>query len=120
VISAVKNVGGVAQFDEASQCLRIDGAIVIAAVIIPYSVPKNDLPGWTLRLYYFPKCDFILVGRLNDASSKILDYHLLPRCACSRTILQFTKNNLPKFKSFKLRSISCIYQQCKKLVGNFS
>jgi hypothetical protein len=115
LISAVERRGGTVQFDEMSQSLRLNGTFTVAVVIMPYLRFQTDVWGWTLRLHFIPKCNAILVGRLDKTNTKIIDYYLLPRSKCSRTFLQFTERNLPRFKSCKLKSTKAFYQQCQKL-----
>lgn len=113
LVSTIECRGGVVKFDEKSQTLELNGTLTIAVVIIPYSKPKTDLWGWTLRLYHFPRCDLILAGRIDKTNTHILDYYLLPRSVCPSTILRFTDRNLIRFKSYKLRSLTSFYQQCQ-------
>ena len=115
LISRVGRQGGTVHFDEASQILRIDGTLAVAIVIIPYIKPKTDSWGWTLRLYYFPKCDLILAGRLEKENTEVLDYYLVPRSACPRTILRFTERNLARFRQYKLHSMNAFYKRCMEL-----
>ena len=106
LISIIEHRRGIVQFDETAQTLRLNGTLTVAVVVIPYSKPETDSWGWTLRLYYFPKCDLIFAGRMDNSNTKILDYFLLPRSACPRTILRFTERNLARFNSYKLASLS--------------
>ena len=115
LISDVERQGGTVQFDETSQTLQLNGTFTVSVVIIPYLRFETNVWGWTLRLRFFPKCDLILAGRLDKANTRILNYYLLPRSVCSRTVLQFTERNLVRFKSYKLQSLAAFYAQCKKL-----
>ena len=115
LISDVERQGGIVQFDDTSQTLRVNGTFTVSVVIIPYLQFENDLWGWTLRFRFFPKCDLILAGHFDKANTRILNYYLLPRNVCSRTFLQFTERNLVRFKSYKLESLAAFYMQCKKL-----
>ena len=115
LISDVERQGGTAQFDATSQILRLNGTLTVSAVIIPYLRFETNVWGWTLRLHFFSKCDLILAGRLDKANTRMLNYYLLPRSVCSRTFLQFTEQNLVRFKSYKLQSLAVFYAQCKKM-----
>ena len=113
LISVAERRGAIVQFEEASQTLRLDDTITVAAIVIPYNY--DCVWGWTVRLRFFPKCDLILVARVHRRYKTILDYYLLPRSKCSRTILQFTEQNLPRFKPYKLDSVEDFYKQYQKL-----
>jgi DNA invertase Pin-like site-specific DNA recombinase len=112
-IGIVERGGGKIQYEETSRTLRLNDRLNVAIVILAYSEPKSDLKGWTLRLHCFPKCELIIAARMDKANAKILDYHLLPRSVCARTILRFTAGNLAQFKPYRSKSLSTLCQRIR-------
>ena len=109
IIREAEKVGGCVKLDGWNRTLKIDGQLTIALVLVPYLDRHSTQKGWRIYFNYVPNSDALLLARLNRKNVQILDFHLIPRTHFKRPTFRFTDSNIKQFMSFRLDSISNLY-----------
>jgi hypothetical protein len=115
VTSSVNRQGGQIRYDEKTELLRIDDRVDVRIVVVPKLDRENRGPGWRLYFRYISNCDLMLVARLNELNTDILDYHLLPYAAFSGPTFRFTRRRLHELHQNRLKSPAAFYGLCLEL-----
>jgi DNA invertase Pin-like site-specific DNA recombinase len=109
LISAIERAGGHVILDFDTHLLVVDEESTVAVVLVPYLNKIPQINGWRLHLDWLKPCDFVLMVRLGDTNTAVLDYHLFPRSIFLRPSFGFTEVNMKRFYVYKLSSLEGFY-----------
>jgi hypothetical protein len=107
IIFAVEQAGSSAAFDNSNEIFIIDQGFRLALRLLPY-VSWSNFTGWRLCLHCMPRCNAIVVGRLNRSNDAILDFLLIPRMKLKRKTVHITDLNFSNMGFITLSNLSDI------------
>jgi DNA invertase Pin-like site-specific DNA recombinase len=96
--------GGLLNLDPISTSFKVDGGYTVSTVILPYTRRKGGRPGWWLFSRYIVNCDYLLLVRMQESNTSILDIHLLPSPLIVGPSVRFTSEKMAALTRYSLRS----------------
>ena len=104
--SAVQQRRVAIRLDPATNELRVDGNTSVTTVVLPYSKKgKSGRAGWWLYFDRIRKCDLMLVVRMTELNTEMLDCHLLPFPVLAGPSFRFTSEKLAALVPYRLSSM---------------
>ena len=106
---------GRVRYDEKTEVLMVDGTLRVRTHVVAFLDREKRGAGWRVHRRYVKPCDWILVARLKKSNTAILDYYLLRYP--DQPTFRFSRNNLRKLDSYKLKSLVAFYRLCRKAMA---
>jgi DNA invertase Pin-like site-specific DNA recombinase len=110
--SAAQLRGGTMELEP--QVVRVDGETTACTVVLPHTQRKDGRAGWWLHFDRIPSSDLMLIVRMTESNTAVLDYHLLPFPLLAGPTFRFTNDNVAALATYRLRSPTEFYAACRK------
>jgi DNA invertase Pin-like site-specific DNA recombinase len=78
VMQRIDEIGGIAQWDRATDLLRLSGELAVSIVLCRHTATTGGASRWVIRLDAGLKPDITVAARMDATNEGIRDYYLLP------------------------------------------